>query len=270
MSLDRAKAALVGTRFAEVEWVADTGSTNADLLRAARDGAGERARVADHQSAGRGRLDRRWEAPPGASLLMSVLVHEPFPATGPQLLGTALGVAAVDALAGPTGLAGLAGVEVGLKWPNDVVAPGAGPDGEDLKLGGLLSELVSTPGGSAVVVGLGLNLTWPDGFPEELTHIATAVNLLGGRVDREDLVVALLEAMHRTSELTDPGACEALMSRYRELCVTLGRSVRVELPRETLEGRAVDVVVDGSLVVEVAGTLRLITAGDVVHLRPTD
>lgn len=265
-----AKTALTGTRFADLRWVGSTGSTNADLIDAARGGAGEQALVADHQHAGRGRMDRRWEAPLGASLLMSVLVRPPFPVSGPHLLSTALGVAAVDALRS------LGGVDVGLKWPNDVVAPAAGPDGVDLKLGGMLAELHTGAGGEAVVVGLGVNLAWAGvGFPQELAATATAVDLLGGSVDRAELVVALLHAMDAASSLADSEtACAELMGAYRERCVTIGRQVRVELVGKgssaaELLGTAIDVADDGSLVVrDESGTDHSVTVGDVVHLRP--
>ncbi len=265
VSNDSAKTALSGTRFADLRWVDRTGSTNADLVAAARSGAGECALVADHQDAGRGRLDRRWEAPPGASLLMSVLVRPPFPAVGAHLLSTALGLGAVDALRS------LAGVSVGLKWPNDVVAPGAGQDGADLKLGGLLAEFSAGAGGEAVVVGIGINLAWRDvGFPPELAATATSVDLLGGSVDRTDLVVALLRALDRTADLASSAvACELLVDSYRERCVTLGRRVRIERPTDELVGTATGVQLDGSLVVrDDRGGDHVVTVGDVVHLRP--
>ena len=266
MITERAKAALAGTRFSHVDWVAETGSTNADLVAEAAAGAGDRALVADHQRAGRGRMERRWEAPAGASLLMSVLVRPPFPATGAHLLSTALGLAAVDALVE------LAGIDVGLKWPNDVVAPGVGPDGADLKLGGLLAEMTGDMTSGAVVLGIGLNLAWADvGFPEELAATATAVDLLGGHVEREDLVVALLRALDPVAELASASACQDLVDRYRQQCVTIGRRVRVELPGADLVGTASDVADDGALVVRGDdGAETTVTVGDVVHLRPAD
>ncbi len=266
MQLDGLRARLEGTRFSDLRHVATTGSTNADLVASARSGGDACALVADHQDAGRGRLDRTWVAPPGASLLMSVLVPAPFPAAGPQLLGTALGVAAVDSIRE------LAGVEVGLKWPNDIVATGRGALGADLKVGGLLSELIVAPDGrEAAVVGLGLNLHWSDHeFPAELVPTATAIDLLGGRIDRGDLVVELLERMDAVGELaTSSVACELLVEQYRDRCVTIGRRVRVELPSAELQGVAVDVALDGSLLVrDGPGDVHTVTVGDVVHLRP--
>ena len=107
-------AALAGTRFADVRWVGETGSTNTDALALARDGAPEGVvLVADHQTAGRGRLGRTWEAPPGASLLVSVLLRPP--AAVADAVTMAAGVAMAEAVAE------VAGVDARLKWPNDLV-----------------------------------------------------------------------------------------------------------------------------------------------------
>lgn len=266
MTFDRAKATLAGTRFADLRHVASTGSTNADLTAAARAGSGECLLVADHQDAGRGRLDRTWESAPGASLLMSALVRPPFPARGPQLLGVALGVAAVDALGSP------GGHRVALKWPNDVVAVADPADSgtvADRKLGGLLAEYVAAEE-PAVVLGIGVNLEWPDGLPGELAEIATSVDLLGGTVDRWDLVVALARAVEATADLAgSDAACDRLLADYRARCATIGRRVRVELAGRELVGTALDVDDVGALVVVLDdGGRRVVTAGDVVHLRP--
>lgn len=198
-------------------------------------------------------------------MLLSVLVRPPFPVAGVHLLGTALGVAAVEAVRS------LAGVDVALKWPNDIVAPGVGAGGSDLKLGGLLAEYVTGDGGDAVVLGLGLNLAWADvGFPSELVSTATAVDMLGGRIERAELVVELLRYLDLTGELaTRAVACDLLAESYRERCVTIGRRVRVELPAGQIVGEARDVGLDGSLVVVGDdGVTHHVTVGDVIHLRP--
>ena len=254
---------LRGHRFSELRWVDSTGSANADLIARAREGDGECVLVADHQEAGRGRLDRSWQAPAGASLLMSVLVRPPFPAQGPQLLSTAVALAAVRSLER------LSGLTAGLKWPNDLVVAGAAADGSDLKLGGLLSELHLGAGGDAVVVGIGVNVAWADrGFPPELASTATSVDLQGARVARQDLVVEMLVELDSLDGLARADACEQLMVEHREHCVTLGRRVRVELPGAELSGTAVDLAADGSLEVrDDAGSLHTVSVGDVVHLR---
>ncbi|MFZ9630272.1 MAG: biotin--[acetyl-CoA-carboxylase] ligase [Ilumatobacteraceae bacterium] len=232
--------------------VDETGSTNADLLRAVGEGAPDRSvLITRHQTAGRGRLDRRWDAPAGANLLMSVL----FRADGadPHRLIQRLGVAA-------RAVAAAAGVSAGLKWPNDLLV------GTE-KLAGILAEGRADPaGGLAVVVGIGMNVNWaPPG----------AARLAPGAVDAPPLepldplrvAAAVLEAFDERDDDV------ALEGEYREHLATLGRRVRVELPspdgeQRVVEGRAVDVDAAGHLVVldDCAITHRF-AAGDVVHVR---
>ncbi len=269
--MDRAKAALAGTRFADLRWVATTGSTNADLpVLVAERGptAGPPAPlvlVADHQTAGRGRLDRTWEAEPGASLLVSIgLGGADLPAERLTLLPAAVGAAAADACAGTR-----------LKWPNDLVAPGSGPDGTDLKLGGVLSELVEVEGvGPFVVVGLGVNLDAAS-VPAELADVATSLDrVLGGPVDREVLLVDLLVGLdERWLPLVEPASADPgeFLAAYRARSATIGRRVRVDLGHSVLVGTAVDVAADGALVLEDDQRVRrAVSLGDVVHLRPAD
>jgi BirA family biotin operon repressor/biotin-[acetyl-CoA-carboxylase] ligase len=228
-----------------VRHLARVDSTNRYLLDATRDGAGGGlVAVADHQTAGRGRLDRRWEAPPGSSLLASVLLR---PAPEPVHRAT---MAASLALADAVEV--VAGFAPGLKWPNDLVAG-------DRKLAGILAER----DGDAVVVGVGCNVEWQE-FPPELAGTATACNVVAGRpVDRDALLDAFLERL--AAELD---AIDAVPARYRARLATLGRRVRVERASDSVEGTAVDVADDGALVVrDGSGTDHTVTAGDVVHLR---
>lgn len=144
----------------------------------------------------------------------------------PALVTLAAGVAAAEACEET------AGAGVALKWPNDLLAE----DGR--KLGGILTELVE----GVAVVGLGVNLTWaPPG--------AACLE-----VDRDRLLAAWLDALGRPGDV---------LARYRRRCMTLGRSVRVEGPRSTVEGVATDVDDEGRLVVDG----RKIDVGDVVHLQ---
>lgn len=263
---------LTGTRFVDTRVVARTGSTNSDLVEEAGRGAGEQALIADVQDAGRGRRGRTWEAPPGASLLMSVLVRPPFPAGGPHLLGVALGVAAVEAVRD------VADLTVGLKWPNDIVTVGsasqsAGPTEPDRKLGGLLAEFCAAGPGhaEAAVLGIGVNLEWSNGFPEQLAMRAASIDQLGVTVDRDDLAVAILRRLDARGRMVDEAAVRALLEDYRRCCVTLGRPVRVALPEGELTGTAADVAADATLVLrDDHGRTRNISAGDVVHLRPAE
>ena len=251
---DAAKRAMAGTRFADIRSVDETGSTNADLLALARDDAPEGiVLVADHQTAGRGRAGRSWVAPPGASLLLSVLVRPPARVAGVSSMAMAL--AAADAVDD------VAGVRPRLKWPNDLVWPGDGSAG-DRKLAGILAEAHwPSEDEVAVVIGIGLNVNWPENLPDDLRDIATAINRVAGRdVDREDVLVHLLQRFDQRYEQLIAGD---IVGAWREVSATLGRRVRVDLGRETIEGIAHDVTDEGHLIV---GD-RTIAVGDVVHLR---
>ena len=227
--------------------MAEVDSTNRVALDLARAGAPEgTVVVAGFQSAGRGRRGRPWEAPAGSSLLASVLLR-PGPVLPPGRLHLAV---AVVALAAADACAAAAGFRPGLKWPNDLVVG-------DAKLAGVLAELE----GEAVVVGLGMNLSavgpWPDG--------AVAAEGVAGRpVDADAVLGALLPALADRY-----GDWPAVASAYRRACTTLGRTVRVDLADETFTGTAADISDDGHLLVDVGMCLRTVTAGDVVHLRPT-
>jgi BirA family biotin operon repressor/biotin-[acetyl-CoA-carboxylase] ligase len=256
----RATSELNGTRFSRFHWVDETGSTNADLLAAARSGGAEQVLGADHQTAGRGRRGRVWEAPAGASLLCSVLVRSSGDAVDPHLVTTSLGLAAAEAVEA------VAGVAIGIKWPNDLVAgPTATPD--DRKLAGVLAE-TSVVGGrvDAVVVGIGLNVNWPDRFPDELAATAVSLRqLVGADVDRTDLVVAMLRRFEQ--HLAAPeGVRDAVTARS----ATVGRTVRVERGDDALIGVASGLTSEGHLLLDVDGTTHEISIGDVIHLRPTD
>jgi BirA family biotin operon repressor/biotin-[acetyl-CoA-carboxylase] ligase len=274
----RARAGLADTRFTDVRWLAETGSTNADVLELARAGEPEGiVVVADHQRAGRGRLGRTWQAPAGGSLLCTILLRPPAPVVGATTMAVA--VAAAEAITG------LTGVEPRLKWPNDLVWPGDGR-GSDRKLAGILAE-VDWPAGSniaggwaeprptdrlAVAVGIGINVAWGDEVPPELEALAVAIDAIEGSapLDRVDLLVAMLTRLdqHYRTLVGSPDGAEVLRATWRDRSATLGRRVRVELGADELVGRAVDVTAEGHLVVEtVEGTRRTVAVGDVVHLR---
>jgi BirA family biotin operon repressor/biotin-[acetyl-CoA-carboxylase] ligase len=273
MAGDRARARLAGSRFANVRWVDETGSTNADALALAADGGAEGiVVVADHQRAGRGRHGRTWSAPAGSSLLASVLLRPPAAVAGSVTI--AVGVALAEAIDH------VAGVGVRLKWPNDLVWPGDGSE-PDRKVAGVLAE-AEWPAGSniaagwrepgpservVVVVGTGVNVNWEGDPPDG----GISLNSLTGQIiETEDLLASYLLRLdglysHLTRTL-DPGP---LVERGRTLSATLGRRVRVDLPTEEVEGTAVDLLPDGRLVVDLgSGSRRVVATGDVVHLRP--
>ncbi len=235
-----------------VELLDEVDSTNRQLLERARRGApAGLVLVADHQTAGRGRLDRSWEAPPGSSLLVSVLLRPDLPAARLHLLTMAAGLAAVDACVEG------AGVRPQLKWPNDLVL-------DDRKVAGLLAEsIVSGDRVDAVVVGMGLNLVWPSPMPERLGGTATSLNHhTEAPLERDQLLAVWLDHLDRRLRMTGT----ELLVDYRAACATLGRMVRVQLADRRVEGVAVDVDDAGHLVVDGTGRETFAVA-DVEHLR---
>jgi BirA family biotin operon repressor/biotin-[acetyl-CoA-carboxylase] ligase len=255
-----------GRRFSDVRRLATVDSTNRYLLDVARAGAADGVvAVADHQTAGRGRQGRTWEAPPGSNLLVSVLLRPRLPAERRPLAGTAVALAVVDAVADRLGVA------LGLKWPNDLLAP----DGR--KVAGVLAEAdvggPTGPAGVAVVVGVGINVNWPaddDAVPPDLVGTATSLRgQLGRPVDRDDLLSALLDALEARAAELDTGPGRARLGQdFARRCTTLGTAVRVELADGVVSGTATSLTPDGHLVVTGDGAPRTVVAGDVIHLRP--
>jgi BirA family biotin operon repressor/biotin-[acetyl-CoA-carboxylase] ligase len=244
---------LTDTRFLDVRWFSRIDSTNRYLLGEAASGdrTGEAVvAVADEQTAGRGRHGRTWSAEPGAALLVSVLLRPRLAPDRMHLVTLAAAVAATEAVRATGGFDAL------VKWPNDLVVG-------DRKLAGVLAE---ADGGGAVVVGMGLNLR-ADAYPADLRDLATACDLHAtGPVDRVALLAAWLRAFDHWLDAPDD-----VVGTAAAHSATLGRRVRVELAHETFGGVAASLTPEGFLVVRTDDdTDRVVTAGDVIHLRPND
>jgi BirA family transcriptional regulator, biotin operon repressor / biotin---[acetyl-CoA-carboxylase] ligase len=248
-----------GSRWTEVRVVDALPSTNAALgQRAREDEQDGLVLLAEHQTAGRGRLDRTWTAPSRAGITMSALVR-------PQ--GVAVSrwpwISLVSGLAVAAAVQQVADVPARLKWPNDVVV-------EDRKLAGVLVERVEGPGRAAAVIGIGLNVTTTrDELP---TAQATSLRIEGASmIDRSTLVKAILRRLDGLLAEWEAGAGEpraGLRGAYQGACTTLGRRVSVELPGgAALEGDAVRIDDFGRLVVRTGSGERAFGAGDVTHVR---
>lgn len=248
-----------------VEVLAEAPSSNAVASERAREGAPEGlVVVVDHQTAGRGRLDRTWETPARSSLTFSVVLRPTVPAADWPWLPLLTGYAVTKALRA-------AGYDAGVKWPNDVLI--ARPSEDSRKVVGILVERVETPTGPAAVVGIGLNVS----LTEAELPVPTATSLLlesGVEPDRGELLVEILEALVEAYDTWQAGGTAAgdrLAASYAAACVTVGRDVRVELPGGgTLVGQATGVDRDGRLVVTGPEGRTAVGAGDVVHVRPAD
>ena len=247
-----------GALWGPVEILPRSPSTNQVVADRARAGAREGlVVVAEHQTAGRGRLDRTWVTPPRAALTLSALLTPTaVPAKRWPWLPLLTGVAVAKAVRR------LGGVPA-LKWPNDVLMA-------DRKLAGILVERVERPdrAGGAAVVGIGMNVSTT---AEELPATATSLLLEGIAADRDLVLTALLEELAGLYESWrdtggEPGP---LRAAYLAVSGTVGTRVRVELPGGTrLVGEAVDIDEGGRLVVAEHGRRHRLAAGDVVHLRP--
>ncbi len=204
---------------------------------------------ADYQSAGRGRRDRTWSAPPGSALLCSVLLR--------ARAGDAQLVVAALALSARAALADLVGLGVSLKWPNDVLVG-------DAKLAGVLAQASARGPATTVVAGLGVNLT---AHPADVG--ATDVREASGvaLAPRDLLDATLTHLAARYDVLGHDEGRDALRREYVAALATLGRRVRVERARDVLEGVARGVDETGALVLDLDGERVVVSAGDVVHLR---
>ena len=260
------------TRFSSIRVVAETGSTNKDLLDAARDGEAEGSvLVTGHQTAGRGRQGRVWVDEPESSLLCSILLR-PDVAWAP-LIPLVTGVALVRAVRHQADLR--PGFRVGLKWPNDVLV--ADQDRER-KMAGILAEATSIPGpaseggGLVVVVGFGVNLRFSQ--PPEGEVADRAIDLASAAVaavDRLDLLGSALVELESLLVQLEEGNRDLVLETYRSHCLTLGRTLRfqtgpVDKPVE-IRGSAIDIDPGGGLVLETSdGSRQILTAGDAHHL----
>lgn len=239
-------------------------STNRVAAALANDGSEEgQVVLADHQSSGRGRLDRSWTESPGTSVLMSLLLRPKFPSEFFYLITSALSIAASNVLESKFLL------PCQLKWPNDLMV-------SDKKIAGVLAEVSwDKISGPAVVIGMGLNCNQS---LEELISLGRPATSIYAEVGR---TLALDDRIELTKEivsnfanyylaLEDPSNRISVASLYRNKCETVGNLVMVEMPGETLMGVATDITVEGNLVVESESGVRSIPAGDVVHLRKGD
>ena len=238
------------------EYLEQTGSTNRDLLAKAAGLPEFYVLATDFQTAGKGRMDRSWEANPGSSVMASVLLRPSFTESsgiGWLSLMTALAISqAISAL----------GQEAKIKWPNDVLI-------QDKKVSGILAEAATDL--SCVVIGFGINVNQlATEFPVE-----TATSLLvetGGSIDRDQLLAAVIQNLKKLyfelsvsgGDAQDSGLREAILS----LSATVGQQVSVEFPNgKKTFGLAKHIDSTGRLVVETSSETLTVSAGDVLHLR---
>ena len=258
-ALRSALAPKAAARLATLDVFTELESTNRYLLAAPPPAPGMlRACIAEFQTAGRGRRGRRWSAPLGAGLCLSVCWQ--FAAAPAELSALTLAVGVVVRRA----LARVAGVEIALKWPNDLVW-------DERKLGGILLELTAEgQGGCHVVAGIGINVALP---PELLPSLsdwpAGAVDLATACAPRAAppraaLASALIEELTELFASYAETGFHAYRDDWRVADFLRGRTVRLDEAAGYVTGTALGIEADGALLIETAlGSRRRVIAGDV-------
>ncbi len=227
-------------------------STNARAVTLARQGAPDGTLVlAERQTEGRGRLGRRWFAPLGSSLLMSLILRPHLVPRQAQRMTMICSLAAIEAISEVTGL------DAQVKWPNDILLSGK-------KLGGVLTELgLCGEQLDYTVVGMGLNVDLDlSALPDLMAPATSLLAEIGRPVARRDILVTFLQHVETHYDALATGWSPHIA--WRAHLATLGEHVRVGTPEEIIVGLAEDVDADGALLVRTdEGQLRTIVAGDV-------
>ena len=245
----------LGTKF---HYFVEIGSTNTYARELAEKGAAEGEVVlAESQTHGRGRLDRRWESPPLANLYFSVILRPKLaPVYAPQITLTAA-VALAEAI---DSLIPLSPV---IKWPNDILVNGK-------KLAGILAEAVcARERVEYVILGIGVNVNCPvDAMPQELRQRATSLfDVTRIHMDREFVLRRLIQDLDRCYGDLEQFGFEAIAPQWEARFGLRGKRVRIELRDQVLIGRARGLARDGTLLVEGDdGILQKVIAGDVIPL----
>ena len=209
--------------------------------------------VAESQSAGRGRRGRRWESPAGESIYMSLLLRPEFPPVKAPMLTLVMALAVARALREQTG------VDVQIKWPNDLVVQGR-------KICGSLTEMsIEMTWINYVVIGIGINVNQNE-FPEELKDCASSLKMeTGRRFRRSHLIAAVMEHFEMYYEqFLQEGSLAGLRKEYNELLVNKDRPVKILEPGNHYEAYALGINDTGELIVEKEdGSVQNIFAGEV-------
>ena len=217
----------------------ETDTTNERIRLLALEGAKEGTlAVAEMQTAGRGRRGRAWQAPAESGIWMSLLLRPHIPPVQASVLTLLTGIAIAGAVEEVTGM------DVGIKWPNDILLKGK-------KLVGILTEMdCDMESIHSVTVGMGINVNTKE-FPAELQEVATSLYLESGReYDRAEILACVLKHFEALYEefLEKGGVFAPFKERYRAKCLNIGKEVRV-IGGETYLATALDITPEGELIV---------------------
>ena len=238
----------------EVEYHETIDSTNTRAKLLAEEGAAWGTLVvSDCQEAGRGRRGRAWVSPSGKNVFMSLILRPDIHPASASMLTLVVALAVYD------GIKKAAGLETGIKWPNDIVSNGK-------KVCGILTEMSAEPEGiHYVVAGIGINVNMEE-FPEEVSQTATSLFLETGKtVRRSRLIAAIMEAFEQYyEEFMSQGDLSGLISVYNNHMANMGKEVRVLESAGEYTGKALGINEKGELLVEVpGGEVRHVISGEV-------
>lgn len=258
MELNDIKGKIRGTIGKEIFFYEKVGSTNtvaSDLAEKVGEGS---VVLADSQEKGRGRRGRTWISPPGVNIYLSVILKPEIELKDATLLTLMAAAACANALRKVTGL------DITIKWPNDLMF-------SDKKLGGILTELKTVREKILfAVTGIGINVNMDmNEFPEDIVHIATSIKQATGRIfSREEIVGEILNEMDKWYMILQDRKRNILLAEWQRLTSTIGKEVMVIAGRETYTGLADSIDDEGMLVLRLSsGEMKRISSGDLKVLR---
>lgn len=210
--------------------------------------------VAESQQHGKGRLGRQWISPKGVNIYASFLLRPEIPPVNAPVLTMMASLAAAEAISNTTGL------DARIKWPNDILV-------NQKKISGILTEMNAEEEKiNYVVIGIGINVNMKnEDFPENVRIPATSVmDSLGRKFDRSKLLCSLIESMDSNYEYLRKKGVMSVMSKWRPLCITLNKMIKVTSAGGTITGVAEDVTKEGGLVIRIGeDSKKVIYSGDV-------
>ena len=232
-------------------------STQTRARELAGEGTKKAVVAAYEQTAGRGRVARRWESPRDSGLYFSILFRPVMPAETAHLVNVAAALSVAEAVRS------LLGLELKLKWPNDLLISNVAGY---RKVCGILSESAVRDGAlDYCITGIGLNLYAAPALPSDVAGRAGWLCEHGDKIDRVKLLSVVVENFFGWVRVMENNGTERVISAYRERCASVGRVVRVETGAETLTGLCAGIGNDGELLVETPKGTRIFHVADVTH-----
>lgn len=237
----------------QIVYLDSTASTNDVAKGLASNGAAHGTLViANAQTAGRGRMGRRFVSAPGEGIWMSLVIKDEILPMKASMLTLVMGLAAAKAIEQ------VADVKPMIKWPNDIVLSGK-------KLVGILTEMsLSMDKIGHIIIGIGINVH-QEVFPEELQTVATSIFLENGKhMQRNMLMKQVLQQFEQYYQLfMKTQDLSLLMEAYNDCLINRGRQVQVQDPKGSYLGVALGINQDGELLVETKQGICAVASGEV-------